>query len=221
MAFITFEQIKNDPTVATYIRQADSALKAYGYTEHSFPHVARSAKVAGQILAEYGYANREVELTQIAGFLHDIGNCINRQDHAQSGAVMAFQILTTMGMPAEEVAKIIAAIGNHDESSAVPVSSVAAALILADKTDVRRSRVRNRNIATFDIHDRVNYSVEHSEFTLEAAEKMMTLNLTIDTDLCPVMDYFEIFLNRMILCKRAADFFESRFRLVINGLTVM
>ena len=221
MAYITFEQIKNDSTVATYIRQADIALKAYGYTEHSFPHVTRAAKIAAKILGDFGYPQREVELAQIAGFLHDIGTCINRVDHAQSGALMAFHILTSMGMPPEEVAKIIAAIGNHDESSAVPVSAVAAALILADKTDVRRSRVRNRNIASFDIHDRVNYSVEHSAFSLDAAEKSMTLDLTIDTALCPVMDYFEIFLGRMILCKRAADFFESRFRLIINGLTMM
>ncbi|MDD3193014.1 MAG: HD domain-containing protein [Oscillospiraceae bacterium] len=221
MAYITFEQIKNDATVSTYIRQADVAMKAYGYTEHSFPHVTRTAQIAAQILEDFGYDRREVELAQIAGFLHDIGNCINRVDHAQSGALMAFQILTALGMPPEEIAKIIAAIGNHDESSAVPVSSVAAALILADKTDVRRSRVRNRNIATFDIHDRVNYSVEHSEFSLNTAEKIMTLNLTIDSELCPVMDYFEIFLGRMVLCKRAADFFESRFRLIINGLKVM
>ena len=177
MAYITFEQIKNDPTVATYIRQADIALKAYGYTEHSFPHVTRAAKIAAKILEDFGYPQREVELAQIAGFLHDIGNCINRVDHAQSGALMAFHILTSMGMPPEEIAKIIAAIGNHDESSAVPVSAVAAALILADKTDVRRSRVRNRNIASFDIHDRVNYSVEHSAFSLDAAEKSMTLDL--------------------------------------------
>ena len=135
MAYITFEQIKNDSTVATYIRQADIALKAYGYTEHSFPHVTRAAKIAAKILGDFGYPQREVELAQIAGFLHDIGNCINRVDHAQSGALMAFHILTSMGMPPEEVAKIIAAIGNHDESSAVPVSAVAAALILADKTD--------------------------------------------------------------------------------------
>ena len=221
MAYITFEQIKNDPTVATYIRQADAALKAYGYTEHSFPHVTRAAKVAAQILEDFGYSKREMELAQIAGFLHDIGNCINRVGHAQSGAMMAFQILTSMGMPPEEIAVIIAAIGNHDESSAVPVSAVAAALILADKTDVRRSRVRNRNIASFDIHDRVNYSVEHSSFSLDAAGKTMTLDLTIDSELCPVMDYFEIFLGRMILCKRAADFFQSRFRLLINGLKVM
>ena len=218
---MTYQEIKNNKAINTYIKQADQSLAALGYTEHSFAHVGLVAEKVGYILTTLGYPERTVELAQIAGFLHDIGNCINRVDHAQSGALMAFHILTSMGMPPEEIAKIIAAIGNHDESSAVPVSAVAAALILADKTDVRRSRVRNRNIASFDIHDRVNYSVEHSAFSLDAAEKSMTLDLTIDTALCPVMDYFEIFLGRMILCKRAADFFESRFRLIINGLTVM
>ena len=217
MAYITFEQIKNDSTVATYIRQADIALKAYGYTEHSFPHVTRAAKIAAKILGDFGYPQREVELAQIAGFLHDIGNCINRVDHAQSGALMAFHILTSMGMPPEEVAKIIAAIGNHDESSAVPVSAVAAALILADKTDVRRSRVRNRNIASFDIHDRVNYAVEKSSLILNRSARTISLILSIDTSICAVMDYFEIFLTRMMLSKRAAEYLDLSFKLEING----
>ncbi len=221
MAYLSFQQIEKDPAVATYIRQADAALKAYGYTEHSFPHVARTSQVAARILTDFGYPQRQVELAQIAGFLHDIGNCINRVDHAQSGALMAFQLLTAKGMPPEEIAQVIAAIGNHDESSAVPVSAIAAALILADKTDVRRSRVRNQNIASFDIHDRVNYSVEASDFSLNPQDKTMALTLQIDTNICPVMEYFEIFLGRMILCKRAADFFGCRFQLIVNGLPVM
>lgn len=221
MANLSIEEIKNDPAVSTYIRQADAAMKAYGYTEHSFAHVTRTAHVAAEILRTMGASEREIELAQIAGYLHDIGNCINRVDHAQSGALMAFHLLNERGMPPEETAMIIAAIGNHDESAAVPVSAIAAALILADKTDVRRSRVRNRVIANFDIHDRVNYSVEQADFHLEKEEKRIVLDLTIDTELCPVMDYFEIFLGRMILCKRAADFFGWTFRLVVNGLKVM
>ena len=218
---LTYEDVKNNSAVRTYIQRADESLTALGYTEHSFAHVTAVAENAAYILSTLGYPERTVELAKIAGFLHDIGNLVNRVDHSQSGAVMAFRILDNMDCPPEEIATIVTAIGNHDEGTGLPVNAVAAALILADKTDVRRSRVRNRNIASFDIHDRVNYSVEHSAFSLDAAEKSMTLDLTIDTALCPVMDYFEIFLGRMILCKRAADFFESRFRLIINGLTMM
>ena len=218
---ITFEQIKNDPSVNIYIQQADDAMKAYGYTEHSFAHVTRAAQVASQILLTFGHDERQAELARIAAYLHDIGNGINRQDHAQSGAIMAFQLLNNMGMPAQEIAQIVAAIGNHDESSSVPVNAVAAALILADKTDVRRSRVRNRSEITFDIHDRVNYAVEKAELRLDGEEKTVTLDLTIDTEICPVMEYFEIFLGRMILCQRAAGFFGARFCLVTNGLKVM
>ena len=218
---ITFERIKNDETIREYIRRADHNLAAMGYTKHAFGHVTKVAEGAAEILTALGYDERTVELARISGFLHDIGNVVNRADHAQSGAIMAFQLLTAKGMPPEEIAQVIAAIGNHDESSAVPVSAIAAALILADKTDVRRSRVRNQNIASFDIHDRVNYSVEASDFSLNPQDKTMALTLQIDTNICPVMEYFEIFLGRMILCKRAADFFGCRFQLIVNGLPVM
>ena len=160
---ITFEDVKNNKVVQTYIKKADESLSALGYTEHSFPHGSRVAFVARDILLALGYDEREAELAQIAGYLHDIGNVINRVDHAQSGAIMAFRILDHMGADPEDIATIITAIGNHDESTAFPVNAIAAALILGDKTDVRDSRVRNQDIATFDIHDRVNYAVKRSE----------------------------------------------------------
>lgn len=212
---ITFEQIKSDENIKSYIRKADESLIALGYTEHSFAHVCKVADTASRILTVLGYSEREAELAAIAGYLHDIGNVINRVDHAQSGAVMAFRILDKMNAEPEEVATIITAIGNHDESTAFPVNAVAAALILADKTDVRRSRVRNQDIAQFDIHDRVNYAVSQS--AVEINKEEITLDMTIDTTICSVMDYFEIFLSRMLLCKRSAEKLGIRFALIING----
>ena len=214
---VTFEDVQSAPEVRTYITQADASLIALGFTEHSFAHVTRCAQVAADILTRLGYNSRQVELAKIAAFMHDIGNVINRTDHAQSGAVMAFRILDKMGMPPAEVATVITAIGNHDEHTAFPVNAVAAALILADKTDVRRTRVRNQDITNFDIHDRVNYAVEHSDVILDTDAKTITLTLTINTQVCAVMDYFEIFLQRMLLCRKAAEFFSLTFRLEING----
>lgn len=213
---ITFEDIRNNETVQTYIKKADESLTALGYTEHSFPHVTKVAKVASDILLTLGYSEREAELAQIAGYLHDIGNVINRVDHAQSGAVMAFRILDNMGADPEDIATIITAIGNHDESTAFPVNAVAAALILGDKTDVRYTRVRNQAVANFDIHDRVNYSVKESEVKI-VKDSHLELCLTIDTGMCAVMEYFEIFLNRMLLCRKAAEKLGLEFWLVING----
>ncbi|MFA9379826.1 MAG: HD domain-containing protein [Acetanaerobacterium sp.] len=200
---------------------ADESLKALGYTEHAFAHVTRSAQTAFDVLSQLGFDEHTCELARIAGYMHDIGNVINRVDHAQSGAIMAFRILDKLGMRPEDVAATICAIGNHDEGTASPVSAVAAALILADKSDVRRSRVRNWDPSTHDIHDRVNYAVERSSLDLDAIGKSITLTLKIDTDICPVMDYFEIFLQRMILCKRAATFLELWFRLVINETPIL
>ena len=213
---ITFEEIKNSEVIKTYIRKADESLIALGYTEHSFAHVTKVAQIARDILITLGYSEREAELAQIAGYLHDIGNVINRVDHAQSGAVMAFRILDNMGADPEDIATIITAIGNHDESTAFPVNPVAAALILADKTDVRYTRVRNQDFASFDIHDRVNYSVKESSVHVEKGSHL-ELRLKIDTQMCAVMDYFEIFLNRMILCRKAAEKLGLSFQLVING----
>lgn len=213
---ITFEDIRKNDAIKTYIQKADESLTALGYTEHSFAHVMKVAAAASEILLTLGYSEREAELARIAGYLHDIGNVINRIDHAQSGAVMAFRILDKMGADPDDIATIITAIGNHDESTAYPVNPVAAALILADKTDVRCSRVRNRDFASFDIHDRVNYSVKESSVHVEK-DSHLELRLKIDTENCAVMDYFEIFLNRMILCRKAAEKLGLEFWLVING----
>ena len=216
-----FETIKNSPEIRTYITQADASLLALGYTEHSFAHVTRCAQVAADLLSRLGYEDRQVELARISGYMHDIGNVVNRVDHAQSGAVMAFRILDKMGMAPEDVAVVVTAIGNHDEGTAYPVNAVAAALILADKSDVRRSRVRNRATIRFDIHDRVNYAVERSDLKLDTDAKTLTLELTIDTEISSVMDYFEIFMNRMILCRKAAEYFGLEFRMVVNGSAVL
>ena len=214
---MTYEEIRHDEAVNTYIRQADAALAALGFTEHSFAHVTLVAEKAGYILQTLGYPERTVELAKIAGYLHDIGNLINRVDHSQSGAIMAFRILDHLRFDPEEIAMIVSAIGNHDEGTGVPVSPVAAALILADKSDVRRNRVHNTDPATFDIHDRVNYSVEASELTILEEQKQILLTLRIDTKISSVMDYFEIFLGRMILCRKAAEKLGLTFRLEING----
>ncbi|MBE5883600.1 MAG: HD domain-containing protein [Lachnospiraceae bacterium] len=213
---ITFDDIRNNEAVKTYIQKADESLIALGYTEHSFPHVMRVAQVASDILLTLGYSEREAELAKIAGYLHDIGNVVNRVEHAQSGAVMAFRILDKMGADPEDIATIITAIGNHDESTAFPVNPIAAALILADKTDVRYTRVRNQAIANFDIHDRVNYSVKESKVEI-VKDSHIELCLKIETEMCTVMDYFEIFLNRMILCRKAAEKLGLEFWLIING----
>ncbi len=218
---VTFDEIKHNQTIRCYIDEADRALKALGFTEHSYAHVTKAATTAEKILTELGYSEREAELAKIAGYMHDIGNVVNRIDHAQSGAVMAFRLLDKIGMDPNEIALVISAIGNHDESTAAPVNAVAAALILADKTDVRRSRVRNRNHTAFDIHDRVNYAVEESKTYFNSDRTAFVLELTIDTSMCPVMDYFEIFLGRMSLCRRAAEFLKIRFELIINGQRIL
>ncbi len=214
---VTFQDIQNSSEIRTYITQADASLTALGYTEHSFAHVGRCAEVAARILTGLGYSQREIELVKIAAFMHDMGNVVNRHGHNISGATMAFRILDKMGMEPADVAAVITAIGHHDDPTAFPVNAIAAALILADKTDVRRSRVRNTDIISFDIHDRVNYAVEHSEVLLDVPTKTVTLSLSINTQVCAVMDYFEIFLQRMVLCRKAAEFFQLRFHLEING----
>ena len=213
---LTYEELKRDPAVRTYIQRADESLAALGYTEHSFAHVTLVAENAAYILTTLGYPERTAELAKMAGFLHDIGNLVNRVDHSQSGAVMAFRILDNMDCSPEEIATIVTAIGNHDEGTGVPVDPVAAALILADKSDVRRSRVRNRDIASFDIHDRVNYSVKKSFLKINEEHTLIKLKLSIDTKMGSVMEYFEIFMDRMILCRRAAEKLGLKFKLMIN-----
>ena len=218
---ITMEDLKKNETISTYIKKADESLISMGYTEHSFAHVGKVAHDAKMILETLGYPERDAELAEMAGYLHDIGNVINRIDHAQSGAVMAFRILDKMGADAEDIATIVTAIGNHDEKTAFPVNPVAAALILADKCDVRDTRVRNKDHITFDIHDRVNYSVKESKLLIRPENQEIELKLGIDTTICAVMDYFEIFLTRMILCKKAAEKLGMKFVLTINGQKLM
>ncbi len=213
---LTYEEITKNEAIRTYIIRADESLAALGFTEHSFAHVTHVAETAGYLLKTLGYDDRTVELAKIAGYLHDIGNLVNRKDHAQSGAVMAWSILNDMGCDAAELATIVTAIGNHDESTGVPVNIVAAAMILADKADVRRSRVRNQDISKFDIHDRVNYSVKKSILKINEEKTIVKLKLTVDTKYGSVMDYFEIFMTRMILCRKAAEKLGLQFKLIIN-----
>ena len=218
---MTYQEIKKNEEINTYIRQADLALSALGFTEHSFAHVTLVAEKAGYILQTLGYPERTVELVKIAGYLHDIGNLVNRVEHSQSGAIMAFRILDHLNFPPDEIGQIVSAIGNHDESTASPVNAVAAALILADKSDVRRNRVRNQDISNFDIHDRVNYSVTKSELKINESHTLIKLKLSVDTRYGSVMDYFEIFLQRMILCRKAAEKLGMQFKLMINEQQLM
>ena len=213
---ITYEQIKHNEAISTYIRKANESLAALGFTEHSFAHVGIVAANAKYILQTLGYPEREIELVQIAAHLHDIGNLVNRVDHSQSGAVMAFRILDNLGMPPDEISEIVTAIGNHDEGTGRPVSPMAAALILADKSDVRRSRVRNQDESTFDIHDRVNYSVRKAELKINESRTLIKLKLSVDTHYGSIMDYFEIFMNRMVLCRKSAERLGLQFKFMIN-----
>ncbi len=218
---LSYETIRQNENIRTYIRKADESLRALGYTEHSFAHVTTVAETAGEILSTFGYSTHDVELVKIAGYLHDIGNLVNRVEHSQSGAVMAFRILDKLGMEAEDIADIVTAIGNHDEGTGTPVNAISAALFLADKSDVRRSRVRNMDPASYDIHDRVNYSVDESKLELDPDAGEIRLRLHIDPAYSTVADYFEIFLTRMLLCKKAAEKLGQHFRLIINGQNLM
>ena len=213
---LTYEELKRNESVKAYIEGADKSLAALGFTEHSFAHVGKVADTCRYILSVMGYSEHEIELAKIAAYLHDIGNLVNRIEHSQSGAVMAFRILDNLNMDAADIATVVSAIGNHDEGTGVPVDAVSAALILADKSDVRRSRVRNTDISTFDIHDRVNYSVTKSELKINEAHTLIKLKLTVDTHMGSVMDYFEIFMARMILCRKAAEKLGLQFKLMIN-----
>ena len=193
----------------------------YGYTEHSHRHISIVSNRAGEILQKLGYPERTVKIKKIAGYLHDIGNCVNRTDHAHSGAILAYNILKDMGMPVEERTEIMMAIGNHDEKTGTAVSDISAAIILADKSDVHRDRVTNKNLSTFDIHDRVNYAVTKAELNLNSEERKVILNLKIDTKLCPVLDYFEIFMDRTMMSKYAAKYLKIWFELVINDTKLL
>ena len=193
----------------------------FGYTEHSHRHISIVSNRAGEILEKLGYPERTVELARIAVYLHDIGNRVNRTDHAHSGAIMAYNILKDMGMPVEERTEIIMAIGNHDEHTGTAVSEISAAIILADKSDVYRDRVTNINLSTFYIHDRVNYAVTNANLNIDSENRKIILDLTIDTKLCPVLDYFEIFMDRTMMSKSAAKYLKIWFELVINGTKLL
>lgn len=218
---ITPEDIFKHPQIHAYIEAGNNCLGAIGFTEHGFAHAKRTSNYARDILHTMGYAARDCELAAIAGYMHDIGNMINRADHAHSGALMAFQILSGMDMPPEEVAVVCGAIGHHDEKTAHPVNAQAGALILSDKTDVRRTRVRKDAVLDIDIHDRVNYAVENASLKIEPESGVCIFNIKIDTKICPVMEYFEIFLERMVLCRKAASFFNLQFELIINDTRLL
>jgi putative nucleotidyltransferase with HDIG domain len=214
---VTAEIVRENPRVKVFIRKSDEALAEIGYTEHGERHVGLVAHIAYNILKRLGYPEREAQLAAIAGYLHDIGNTVNREHHAQTGAVMAMQLLTELGMPDLEIVRVMGAIGNHHENDGDPVSAVAAAVILADKSDVHRTRVRNPDMIKFDIHDRVNYAVEKSFLNVDEAAKRITLELTVDTAISQVMEYFEIFMTRMLASRKAAKFLGTTFGLSVNG----
>lgn len=218
---ITLEDIKKNPEVQQLILGSQEELNALGYTEHSFRHIGIVSNRAGELLKTLGYDERRVELARIAGYLHDIGNCVNRVDHAHSGAILAYQILKDMGMDAKERTEIMMAIGNHDEKTGTAVSDISAALILADKSDVHRDRVVNTNLSTFDKHDKVNYAVTNSNFTISNENRKVVLNLTIDTEISPVLDYFEIFMDRTMMSKHAAKYLNIWFELIINDTKLL
>ena len=219
---IKIQDIRKNEEVKNFLRVAEMQLSAQGFTEHSFRHVGLVSKMAGNILSTLEFSNREVELARIAGYLHDIGNAVNRNDHAHTGATLAYNMLLRIGMDIVDASEIMLAIGQHDEKTGTAVSIISAALILADKSDVHRSRVNNKKeISTFEIHDRVNYAVESSKLIIDKQLKIAILDLKIDTLICPVMDYFEIFLSRMSMCRRAAEFLDLKFSLVINGAALL
>ena len=218
---ITLEDVKNNEEVQAFVNASQKQLKALGYTEHSNRHIGIVSKRTEEILTKLGYDEHTIELGKIAGYLHDIGNCVNRVDHAHSGAILAYNILKEMGMPAPDITEIVMAIGNHDEGTGTAVSAISAALILADKSDVHRDRVINTNMSTFDIHDRVNYAVTKAELEVDEHAKKVILKLTIDTEICPVLDYFQIFMDRTMMSKYAAKYLHIWFELVINGTKLL
>ena len=218
---ITLEDVKANKEVEALIKGSQKQLNAIGYTEHGHRHISIVSKRAGDILEKLGYSERTVELTRIAGYIHDIGNCINRVDHAHSGAILAYDVLKNMGMPIEEITEIIMAIGNHDEKSGNAVNDISAALILADKSDVHRDRVVNENLSTFGIHDRVNYAVTNANLIIDEKERKIILDLSIDNKICPVLDYFEIFMERTMMSKLAAKYLKIWFELIINDTKLL
>lgn len=213
---VMLEDVKANETIDSFIQAANDYLGAIGYTEHGYRHASIVSTVAESILASLNYPKRLQELVAIAGYIHDIGNVINRQDHGQSAALIAIHILKKMGLTPDETSLIASAVGNHEEEIGEPVNVVAAALIIADKSDVHKTRVRNKNIISADIHDRVNYAVDRSFLKVDKEKKTISLNLNIDTKVAQVIEYFEIFMLRMNMCRRAAKFLDCKFELIIN-----
>ena len=218
---ISFSDIKNNDEINNLILSSQKQLDALGYTEHAMRHITIVSRRAAEVLEKLGYDQHRIELAKIAGYMHDIGNVVNRTDHAHSGAILAYQILKDMGMDIDDRTEIMMAIGNHDEATGTAVSDISAALILADKSDVHRDRVRNPNISSFDKHDKVNYAVTKSQFTIDAKDRKAILSLTIDTKICPVLDYFEIFMERTMMSKYAAKYLEIWYELYINGSKIL
>ena len=218
---ITLEEVKNNPEIKALLEGSQKQLNALGYTEHSLRHVTIVSNRAGEVLRTLEYPEERIELAKIAGYMHDIGNCINRVDHAHTGAILAYEILKDMGMDIEKRTEIMMAIGNHDEQTGTAVSDISAALILADKSDVHRSRVVNQNLSTFDKHDKVNYAVTNSNFSIDKENKKIILDLTIDTKISPVLDYFEIFMDRTMMSKYAAKYLGIWFELIINDTKLL
>jgi len=218
---ITLEDIKNNMEIRSLIESSQRQLNALGYTEHSIRHITIVSNRAGEVLRTLGYPEDRIELARIAGYMHDIGNCVNRVDHAHTGAILVYQILKDMGMDIKDRTEIMMAIGNHDEQTGTAVSDISAALILADKSDVHRDRVVNTNLSTFDKHDKVNYAVTNADFKLDKEQRKVTLDLTIDTKISPVLDYFEIFMERTMMSKYAAKYLGIWFELIINDTKLL
>jgi metal-dependent HD superfamily phosphatase/phosphodiesterase len=214
---VTVDMLREDPQVEAFLKQTDENLRTLGYTEHGEPHASWTSETAGRILESLVYPPRVVELAEIAGYLHDIGNLVLRENHAHVGALIAMEVLTRLNMGHPEVALVMGAVGNHEEERGQPVSAMAAATIIADKADVRRSRVRNKDHLKVDIHDRVNYAARSSSLVVDAEKRTITLDLEIETEIAPVIEYFEIFLERMLISKLAARALDCDFSLVING----
>lgn len=218
---MTYEQVKNHPEVVALLERGDYNLGVLGFTDHSMAHCVLVAERAAYILRKLGYSEHEEELARIAGCMHDIGNAINRTHHAELGAMLANDILKEGGMPIADRMVLISAIGSHDESTGGAKDPVSAALILADKTDVRRNRVRPQDASDFDIHDRVNYAVTGTSLKVDPLERKISLNLQVDESICTMYDYFNIFLGRMMMCRAAAQMLGASFRLTVNGSKVL
>ncbi len=218
---MTYKEIRKDAEICAFIKKGNENLGVLGYTDHSQIHCALVAEKAGQILKKLGYSKKEIELAKIAAFMHDIGNAVNREKHAEYGAILANEILKKTDMPSAERVSVVSAIGHHDESTGGATDAISAALIIADKTDVRRNRVREKDMDSFDIHDTVNYAVTQAKLKINPEKKVIALNLQLDTSICTMYEYLDIFLGRMMMCREAAKLLGVTFKLTANGAKVL